>query len=774
MRKLLTKFVKNSSLSLMSLVFTGLIVMGGFYFYMVIRLPDVTQLKEKSKQIPLRIYTSDGKLICEFGEKKRIPITLDQAPKQLIQAILDTEDKRFYEHRGVDFLGLLRATKAFIVSGKKSQGASTITMQVAQNFLMDSRQKTFSRKLNQILLAFKIDSTFSKEEIFELYLNKIYCGNRAYGVAAAAQIYYGKPLNELTLAQMAMIAGLPQAPSRDNPIVNPQAARERRNHVLQRMLETGHINLSAYNAAVSAPIATNYHELQTEVSAPYVAEMARSFIVSQYDETAYDNGIKIYTTIDSRLQTIANQALHDGILAYDQRHGYRGPEGHLAPGSRIYWQRKLRNIAIISDLQPATVINSNDKLITALLSDGNSISIGANNFAWARPQLTSGDIIRVYKNTANQWKLAQLPKIEGAIVVLDPKTGAILALSGGFSYAESNFNRAIQADRQTGSSFKPFVYSAALDKGFTLASVINDAPVVLTDPFTKTIWRPQNDTQIFYGPTRLRIAITQSRNLASIRLLQAIGIPYAIEYLKKFGFVDSHEIPPGLSLVLGSGTTTPLKMTVGYAAFANGGYKITPFFINSIVNIDDKNIFQAQPSIIPEIAGPSNKLPLAPHIITPQNSYLITDALKDVIKNGTARKALALQRNDLAGKTGTTNDFVDAWFLGFNSDLVATVWIGFDQPKTTHEHGSQAALPIWMQFMQNALVNKPEHGLKQPDGITTVRIDPTTGLLAAPEQKDAMFEIFTNDAVPKNTAPAQPLVEENALAPDDTAAAPLF
>lgn len=758
----------------MSLVFTGLIVLGGVYFYMVIRLPDVTQLKEMGKQVPLRVYTSDGKLICEFGEKKRIPITLDQVPKQLIQAILDTEDKRFYEHRGVDFVGLLRATKAFITSGKKSQGASTITMQVARNFFDLDRRKTFGRKLNEILLAFKIDSTFSKEEIFDLYLNKIYCGNRAYGVAAAAQVYYGKSLNELTLPQLAMIAGLPQAPSRANPIANPVAARERRNHVLQRMLENDHINLSTYNAAIAAPVVTSYHELQTEVAAPYVAEMARNFIVSQYDDAAYENGIKIYTTIDSRLQTIANQALHDGVLAYDQRHGYRGPEGHLAPGSRIYWRQKLKGIAIISDLLPAAVISSNDKTITALLSNGTTVNVSANNFAWAHPQLTSGDIIRVYKINTNKWRLAQIPKIEGAIVVLDPKTGAILALSGGFSYADSNFNRAIQADRQTGSSFKPFIYSAALDKGFTLASVINDSPVVLTDPYTKTIWRPQNDTQIFYGPTRLRIALTQSRNLASIRLLQAIGTHYAIEYLKRFGFTDSHEIPAGLSLALGSGTTTPLKMTVGYAAFANGGYKVTPFFVNSITNIDDKKIFEVKPAIIPEIAGPTNKLPLTPRIITPQNAYLVTDALKDVIKHGTARKALALRRNDLAGKTGTTNDFVDAWFLGFNSDLVATVWLGFDQPKTTHEHGAQAALPIWMQFMQGALANKPEHGLKQPEGITSVRIDPITGLLAAPEQKESIFEIFTNDTVPKNIATDQPSVDDRSFDQNGSEPSPLF
>ena len=757
----------------MSLVFSGLIIFGGVYFYIAIRLPDISQLKEMGKQTPLRIYTSDNKLICEFGEKKRIPITLNHVPKQLMQAILDTEDQRFYEHRGVDFMGLLRATKAFIISGKKSQGASTITMQVARNFFLH-RKKTFVRKLDEILLAFKIDATFSKEEILELYLNKIYYGNRAYGIAAASQVYYGKALDELILAQIAMLAGLPQAPSRDNPIANPAAARTRRNHVLQRMLENDHINLGAYNAAVSAPVAANYHELKTEVSAPYVAEMARHIIIAKYGDSAYDAGIKVYTTIDSRLQTIANKSLHDGILTYDQRHDYRGPEGHLAPGSRVYWRHKLRNIPVISDLQPAAIINANNRTITALLNNGKVIEISAENFAWAHPQLTSGDIIRVHKTSDQQWKLAQLPDIEGTIVALDPKNGAILALSGGFSYAESNFNRAIQADRQTGSSFKPFIYSAALEKGFTLASVINDAPIVLTDPHTKTIWRPQNDTQTFYGPTRLRTALIRSRNLVSIRLLQSIGIPYAIDYLKKFGFSEPHEMPPTLSLTLGSGTTTPLKMAVGYAMFANGGYKIVPFCINSIVDANNKNIFQAQPLTVPTTTELENNLSIAPRIITLQNAYLITDTLKDVVKNSAARKAIPLRRRDLAGKTGTTNDQIDAWCVGFNNDLVTAIWMGFDQPRSTYEHGVRAVFPMWIQFMQTALANQPEHSLKQPEGITTVRIDPKTGLLAAPEQKDAIFEIFTIDTVPKNTSTSSSTATEDSFDLEDATENPLF
>ena len=763
MAKFFTKFIKNSSLGLISLAFSGLIVCGGAYFYMALRLQDVRQLKEMGEENPLRIYTRDGKFISEFGEKKRLPVTLQQVPKKLIQAVLDTEDQRFYEHRGVDFVGLCRAGRAFLASGRKSQGASTITMQVARAFFLNNK-KTFGRKINEILLAFKIDDTFSKEEILELYLNRIYFGNRAYGVAAAAQVYYGKTLNDLNLAQIAMIAGLPQAPSRDNPIVNPKAAKERRNHVLQRMLERQHIDLTEYNTAVSAPITTSYHELQAEVAAPYMAEMVRSSIIAKYGESSYTNGMKIYTSLDSRLQNFANQALRDGLLAYDQRHGYRGPEAHLSGHDHNKWRAKLKDTPYLNNLLPAAVISSNGDVITALLSNNETIQIAATNFAWANPSLRAGDLIRVYKTANNQWRLGQVPKIEGAIVVLDPNTGAILALSGGFSYAKSSYNRAIQAQRQPGSSFKPFIYSAALEKGFTLASVINDAPFVFTDPYTKAEWRPQNDNKTFYGPTRLREALELSRNLVSIRLLQAIGIPYAVEYLKKFGLTGA-EAPRSLSLALGTGVVTPLKMTQSFAVFANGGCQVEPFFINAVYDANNKLLFKPEP--------------VAPvRTISAQNAYLMTDALKGVIRDGTAKKALGLNRSDLAGKTGTTNDFVDAWFLGFNSDVMTGVWVGFDQPRSTHEHGSQAALPIWIQFMKNALANQPEHTLKQPEGITAARIDPTTGLLAAPDQDNAIFEFFTTDKVPQDTAPESSVAEgETDKAPIDELAitdSPLF
>lgn len=669
MAKHLRKFIKNSSMTLMSLVFTGLIGFGCIYFYMVINLPDVNQLKDIHLQVPLRVYSADDKLIGEFGEKKRIPVTFDQVPPKLVQAILDTEDQRYYEHNGVDFIGLVRAGKAVLASGRLSQGASTITMQVARNYFF-SPEKTFTRKINEILLALKIDSEFSKKEILELYLNKIYVGQRAYGVAAAAQIYYGKNLSQLTISEMAMIAGLPQAPSRDNPVVNPKGAIERRNHVLLRMYENGHLTKAEYKTALAAGVNDVVSSgIQSELEAPYLAEMVRNTLYKQLGDKIYDDGYKVYTTIDSHLQTSANKSLRDGLIKYDLRHGGKGAS----------------------------------------------------------------------------------PKVEGALVALNTKNGAILALTGGFSYARSNFNRAIQSGRQSGSAFKPFIYSAALEKGYTLASMINDAPIALEIPGTGTIWKPQNDTQNFLGLMSLRKALILSQNLVSIRLLQAIGVPYAVEYVKRFGF-DGDEVPATPSLALGTTAISPLKLAAGYAAFANGGYKIIPYFVERIEDRDSKILFQAKPPIVPNIE--TSDPAYAPRILTPQNAYLITNALKGVIyQGGTGKKALSLNRSDLAGKTGTTNTTKDAWFCGYNNDLVATVWVGYDQPQSLHEHAAASALPIWIDFMNDALLGKPEHSLPEPTGITTARIDPLTGKLARPNQKNAIFETFSNDTVPTEVAP---------------------
>lgn len=755
--KIFHGFVKNTSLNLMSLIFSGLIILGGIYVYVTVNLPDVHQLKDIHLQVPLQVYTNDGKLIAEFGEKKRIPVTLTQVPPLLLKAILATEDQRYYEHKGVDFFGLMRAAVAVLHSGKKVQGASTITMQVARNFFF-SPEKTYRRKINEILLAFKIDKSFSKNEILELYINTIYLGQRAYGVAAAAQIYFGKKLQDLTLSEIATIAGLPQAPSRNNPITNFAAAKDRRDHVLQRMLENKDIDETTYKIALAEPINASYHGERGEIEAPYLAEMARNAMYAQFGDAAYEDGYKVYTTIDSHLQNAANNTLRKGIVSYEERHGYRGAERHLSNVGKRTAQlsliQELDDIPTIGDLAPAIILSPSSSSIKAILKNGETISIQPPGFSWARQapdMLKIGDVIRIRQDNKDQWHLAQLPKVQGALVAMNPKNGAILALNGGFSYVQSSFNRAIQADRQAGSSFKPFIYSAALDKNLTLATVVNDAPIVINIPGTKTAWRPQNNTQRFYGPTRLRVALIQSINLVSVRLLQMIGVPYAATYVKRFGFDDS-EIPATPALALGTAEISPLKLAAGYAVFANGGYKITPFFINSILDRDNKSIFTAQPASVPASGNSSTetnpKNLEAPRAITEQNAYLITNALKDVIYFGTGKRALVLNRSDLAGKTGTTNDQVDAWFAGFNTDLVATVWIGYDQPQTLSELGSQAALPIWIDFISIALAGKPERNLSQPFGITTVRIDPHTGLLAYPGQKDAIFEVFTDTTVP--------------------------
>ena len=762
------KTLRNGSLAFSSLVLSAMILVGCIYFYLAWRLPDVAQLKDARLQVPLRIYSSDGKLLGEFGEKKRIPVALNQVPKQLIQAILDTEDQRFFEHPGVDFIGLIRAAKAVFASGRKSQGASTITMQVARNFFFNS-DKTYARKLNEIMLALKIDQAFSKQEILELYLNKIYLGQRAYGVASASHVYYGKNLNELTLAELAMLAGLPQAPSRANPVVNPEAALERRNHVLTRMYDDGHIDAASYKKAIASPNTASYHEgVVAEIQAPYVAEMVRQAMVEQFGQDVYDRGYTIYTTIDSRLQNAANQSLRNGVIAYDRRHGYRGAEQNLGEPSKNKvhdWRHTLQGISTINNLIPAAVIAHNEEGITALIANGTEINLPWSKLSLAvgndnknNGQIKLGDVIRIEKGNDNQWRLGQIPEVEAALVSLNPQNGAIAALTGGFAYNKSNFNRATQADRQTGSAFKPFIYSAALDKGFTLASVINDAPVVIADTAT-TIWRPQNDSGNFHGPTRLRVGLMKSTNLVSVRLLQSIGLSYALNYLQRFGFVRG-QVSPGLSLALGATSISPVQLASGYATFANGGYKITPYFINTIKDQNDKVIFQAQPKIAPpyheqssdeEVNKPSPNPNSAMRTIDIRNAYLMTDAMKDVIRQGTATKALSLNRHDLAGKTGTTNNQNDGWFCGFNGDLVTAAWVGFDKSQSIGEHGNQDALPIWIDFMGEALNDKPENAMPEPEGIVTSRIDPHTGLRAAPGQK-GIFEIFARKTAPTQIA----------------------
>ena len=750
-----------------------LFMLAGGYFYVKQQLPDVDQLKNVQYQVPLRIFTQEGDLIAEYGNKRRIPITLDQVPSALIQAVLATEDRRFFQHPGFDPIGLIRAAFQVALTGKKTEGGSTITMQVARNFFL-SRKKTYTRKIREILLAIKIDQQLSKEKILELYLNKIYLGNRAYGVAAAAQIYYGQPLKALTLPQLAMLAGLPKAPSASNPIANPQKALARRNHVLQRMYDAHYIDRATLEAARRVPITAQYHGLSQQVNAPYVAEMVRTTLLAQYGNDAYTMGLSVYTTLSNPLQQAAHQTMQAGLMAYSQRHGYRGTLDNLGtPNQSVLteWQNQLAKWPDVAGTTVGAIINVDKTQATALLANGQTVLLPWNGLAWARPIINAdrnflgpkpkqvsdilkpGDVVRL-QHTEQQWQLIQLPQVQGASVALDPSNGALLALVGGFSFEQSNFNRATQAKRQAGSAFKPFLYSAALDKGLTLASIINDAPIVMSDLSQEAAWRPKNDNRQFNGPTRLRYGLTHSRNLVSVRLLQLIGIEFARNYIHQFGF-SWDELPDSLSLALGSGVVTPLQLTQAYAVFANGGYKITPYFIDHItLDQGKKLLYQADPALAcPDCdTAETNPLPpshLAPRIISAQNAYLITNALQDVIKSGTGRLALRLHRHDLAGKTGTTNDQVDAWFAGFNHDIAFTTWVGFDNPKSLHEYGAQIALPIWVNFMRQALTDRPEHTLAQPTGIITMRIDQHTGLPVQPGQsRDSLFELFRTQYAP--------------------------
>ncbi len=741
------------------------------YYYLVPQLPDTDTLRNVELQVPMRVYSADGLLIAEFGETKRTPVRYDEIPVAMTNAFIAIEDDEFFSHNGVDIKALLRAAVGLIRTGKKRQGGSTITMQLARNFFL-SNEKSYLRKLNEILLALKIEREFSKEEILTLYLNKIFLGQRAYGIAAAAQVYYGAKLEELDLAQIAMIAGLPKAPSSTNPITDPQRARERRNLVLARMHILGLISQQEMEQAANAAISASLHKASVELSADYIAEMVRQKMYQQFGDTLYKKGYKVYTTIDSTLQRAAQYALRQSLIDYDKRHGYRGPERTL---SAEQLDQPLE-LAVVGGLVPAVVSSVEDKKMTVRRHDGVLIDIEWSGIEWARtyiderrrgPELKSvsdvvkiGDVVRVVMAADGNWSLAQIPVVEGALVAPDPNNGAIRALVGGFDFNRSKFNRVTQAQRQPGSSFKPFIYSAALEKGYTAASLINDAPVVFDDAGLEDAWRPENYGNKFYGPTRLRVALRNSRNLVSIRLLRSIGINYAITHAARFGF-DKDKLPRDLSLSLGSVSLTPLELAQGYMVLANGGFATQPYLIDRIENMNGDIIFQAEPAIaclecepntdnntgVSESAVTPN---LAPRVVNQQNIYLMNQLLRDVIQRGTGTRARSLKRSDIAGKTGTTNDQRDAWFAGFNQDIVAISWVGFDDssPLGPRETGASAALPMWIRFMQQALPLYPQRPLPRPDGMVTVRIDSETGLSVGPGHKGAIFETFRADHVP--------------------------
>jgi penicillin-binding protein 1A len=783
-------FLRLVLTALFSVILATLLLVVGVYAYIAPELPSTETLREVQLQVPLRVYSRDQKLIAEFGEKRRLPVVIDQVPDMMIKAFLAAEDDRFFEHPGVDYQGLLRAGIELARTGEKRQGGSTITMQVARNYFLTS-EKTYLRKLTEILLALKIERELSKLEILELYLNKIYLGQRAYGVGAAAQVYYGTTLDTLSVAQHAMIAGLPKAPSLYNPVTDPGRALLRRNYILGRMHDLEYIDAATYEQAINEVDRARVHAAAVEVEAPYIAEMVRAELIQQYGEDIYAQGLHVYTTLSGQHQTAANAALRAGLLDYDRRHGYRGPERQveLAAGADLESAAALlRNERTLGGLLPAVVTAVAEKSCHVVLRDGQTVELDWEGLSWARRYQTAnqrgaapksaadvvavGDLVRVVPE-GEGWRLAQLPAVQGALVALDPADGAVLALVGGFDYLHSKFNRAVQANRQPGSSFKPFIYSAALEQGFTTATVLNDAPVVFDDPSLERAWRPENYSGRFYGPTRLREALVHSRNLVSIRLLQAIGVRPAREHALRFGF-RSESLPPELSLALGSGTLTPLEITRGYAVFANGGYLIEPYFIERIADSAGNILFAAQPlracaDCIPDIADdiaavaaddaqasamPDTPVLHAPSVITPQNAWLMTSMMQDVIRRGTGQKARALGRSDLAGKTGTTNEQRDAWFCGYTPAVVASAWIGFDEvaPLGTNETGGNAALPIWMGYMGAALEGVPETQMPQPEGLVTVRIDPHDGLLAGAEQTGAVFEIFREGEVPERVS----------------------
>lgn len=776
--------------ALFGVMTAALLVTAGAYVYIAPQLPSIEALRDVQLQVPLRVYSRDELLIAEFGEKRRIPVSIDQVPDLMVKAFLAAEDDRFFQHPGVDYQGLLRAGFELVRTGEKRQGGSTITMQVARNFFLTS-EKTYLRKLTEIFLALKIERELTKEQILELYLNKIYMGQRAYGIGAAAHVYYGSTLDQLSVAQIAMIAGLPKAPSRYNPVADPQRAAVRRNYILARMLDLGFIDKTTFEDAVAEIDAAQVHATAVEVEAPYVAEMVRAELIRRFGEDAYAQGLKVYTTLEAKHQIAANEALRAGLLEYDVRHGYRGPERriNLPPDADTGALAALiRSEMPVGGLLPALVIAVEDKACQVILRDGRELTLEWDALAWANRYKSAshrggapanaadvvavGDLIRIAPD-GEGWRLSQVPAIEGALVALDSKDGAIRALTGGFDFYRSKFNRVIQANRQPGSSFKPFIYSAALEKGFTTASILNDAPVVFDDPALERAWRPENYSGRFYGPTRLREALTHSRNLVSIRLLQAIGVGYARDYVRRFGF-RAESLPADLSLSLGSGTLTPLEITRAFAVFANGGYLIEPYFIERIVDVSGNVIEEAQPlRVCPECRAESLSAAvvtpqveasdtvaaaptLAEAVITPQNAWLVYSMMQDVIRRGTAQRARALGRDDLAGKTGTTNDQRDAWFCGFHPSLVASAWIGFDEvsPLGAGETGGRAALPIWMRYMEAALKDVPEQRIEMPTGMVTVRIDPNTGQLAGSDQSDAVFENFREDEVPQQTSAA--------------------
>jgi penicillin-binding protein 1A len=730
----LPKFLLYPLIFLVALgtVAVGIVVMTLALLYP--KLPSLDAVTDYRPKLPLRVYTTDHQLIGEFGEERRAMLKLTEVPLNMRHAILAAEDDRFYQHGAVDFQGVLRAMLADVFSHSAKEGASTITMQVARNFFL-TNERTLTRKLSEVLLSYKIESNLTKDQILELYINQIYLGQRAYGFGAAAVVYYGKPLSQLTVAEMAMLAGLPKAPSRYNPIINPQRAALRQQYVLRRMHDLKYLNDADFTLALHKPGHASAYHANALTRADYVAEMVRQYMVQTYGDGVYSSGYSVITTLLKPDQDAAFRAVREGVLAYDQRHGYRGPEATLdlpSSGATIAdFEESLGDLEIANELYPAVVESASEKEVSAYIKNVGPVILKDGALAFVHASLSPktsadrrikrGSLIRVLRNDKSGWVIVQYPKAEAALVSLDTHNGAIRALVGGFDFNRTKYNHVIQAYRQPGSSFKPFIYSAALEKGFTPFTLVDDSPIVIHDPNQNggEAWEPHNYENEYLGPIRLRIGLAESKNMVAIRVLKAISPGYAQEYIKRFGF-ESNRQPAYLSMALGAGEATPLQMATAYAVFANGGFRVKPYFIDQILDSSGKPLSRTQPILAGEGAE---------QVIDPRNAFIMTSMMKDVIRMGTATRALSLGRQDLAGKTGTTNDHVDAWFCGFQPSLVAVAWVGFDKPASLgpQETGAQAALPIWMDYMGTALKTVPESEAIMPPGIEVVAIDPKTG-----------------------------------------------
>ena len=778
--------------------------LAGMYLYLSPALPSVESLREVKLQTPLRVYSADNKLIGEFGEQRRTPIRYQDIPERYIDALLAAEDEEFYSHNGVSIKGLMRAVSHLLITGEKKSGGSTITMQVTRHFFLN-KKKHFKRKFNEILLALRIEEELDKPEILELYVNVMFMGSRAYGIQAAAETYYGKDIADLSTAQLATLAGLYKAPSIWNPLSNPERAKERRDWILHRMAEIGKIDNNTLNQALSEPVTAQYHRHQLDFNAPYVAEVARQQAINLLGPKAYTDGYSVYTSINSERQASAQSAIRAGLGAYDKRHGYRGPERRTEATDLELQLEALEQRPLVYDLTPALVSKVNDDSIEVYFSRNETATLSwasladglrlykSENTTTPAPEsphalFRVGDIIRL-KATTNGWTLTQIPEAQAGLVSIDSFSGEVVALVGGYHFGLSSFNRIIQAERQPGSNFKPFLYTAALENSFTPATLINDAPVVFDDNELESTWRPENSSGKFYGPTRLRKALYLSRNLVSIRVLRSMGINTAIKDIARFG-IDPQKLPKDLSLALGSYAMTPFDIAAGYATFANGGYKISPFIIDSIVNDAGEAIFRSARSNVcltppcmnnapfqfnkdafslsaqtQKITQATPELTEAPRVINEEVAYLMDSMLRDVVRRGTATKAKVLNREDLAGKTGTTNGPTDAWFSGYAGGLATTAWVGFDDNRNlgVREFGGSAALPIWIDFMQDALEERPIYRLPQPAGIVSVRINPETGERARIDDPDAIFEVFRAENAPRPKQEQQQNIPTDAI-----------